>query len=170
MKVNDNMALLLQENGICADTVPADDSYPIWQKKDRAGRPYWGTADFWGLDKNGIPAGEDLSQLEWDGNEVHLDAFSKDDVPKILKTGIGIVKSWKKNLDHYYPTMGFYILASFDKGDALVNQDDYPNGFFSLTLRFWASRDGNTVVRTDYFSEWDQPALLEACGNCTLPV
>ena len=42
----------------------------------------------------------------------------------------------------------------------LVNKADYPEGFFSVTFRFWAPRGQNSVVCIDSFDGWDQPALL----------
>ena len=74
---NKAMKLLLQQQKIEIHDVPAINAYPIWKKQDQAGRPYWGVSDYWHLDQNGVPASEDLSQLEWDGNEVHLDAFAE---------------------------------------------------------------------------------------------
>ena len=42
----------------------------------------------------------------------------------------------------------------------LVNKADYPEGFYSVTFRFWAPRGQNSVVCIDSFDGWDQPALL----------
>lgn len=47
----------------------------------------------------------------------------------------------------------------------LVNKADYPEGFYSVTFRFWAPRGQNTVVCLDSFDEWDQPALLGVCSG-----
>jgi hypothetical protein len=38
-------------------------------------RPYWGTGDFCGMGGLVPGRGCDLTQLEWDGNEVNIDGF-----------------------------------------------------------------------------------------------
>ena len=161
---NKAMKLLLQQQKIEIHDVPAINAYPIWKKQDQAGRPYWGVSDYWHLDQNGVPASEDLSQLEWDGNEVHLDSFAENQIPGILRESIGIIKAWIVQLEREEPNTRFRILASYDDGAELVNKEDYPDGFYSITLRFWAPRGRNTVVDLVHFEDWEQPALLAACG------
>ena len=162
---NRAMKLLLQRHKINTDDVPAKHTSPIWKKQDQTGRPYWGVSDFWHLDQNGVPASEDLSQLEWDGNEVHLDAYAEDQIPGILRETIGIIKAWMRQLEQEEPDTPFLILASYDDGAELVNKEDFPDGFYSTTLRFWSPRGGNTVVNLASFEDWEQPALLAACGQ-----
>ena len=164
IQTNKSMKLLLQQHKIDADDVPAMDAYPIWKKRDQAGRPYWGVSDFWHLDQNGVPASEDLSQLGWDGNEVHLDTNAEDQIPGILKEAIGIIKAWMRQLEQEEPNTPFLILASYDDGEELVNKEDFPDGCYSIAFRFWVPRGGNTVVDLSSFEDWEQPALLAACG------
>ena len=164
---NKAMKLLLQQYNINIDDISANNAYPIWKKHDQAGRPYWGVSDFWNLNQNGVPASEDLSQLEWDGNEVHLDAHAEDRIPGILIESIGIIKAWLLQLEHEEPDMTFLILASYDDGAELVNKEDFPDGCYSITFRFWATRGKNTVVNLASFEEWEQPALLAVCNKCT---
>ena len=165
---NKAMKLLLQQHKISADDVPAQNIYPIWKKQDHAGRPYWGVSDFCHLDQNGISASEDLSQLEWDGNEVHLDAYAEEQIPEILRESIGILKAWKLQVEHEEPDIPFLILASYDDGEELVNKEDFPDGFYSITFRIWAPRSGNTIVNLASFADWEQPAFLAICNKCTL--
>ena len=164
---NKAMKLLLQQHKINVDDVPAQNTYPIWKKQDQAGRPYWGVSDFWHLDQNGVPASEDLSRLEWDGNEVNLDACAEDQIPGILKESIGIIKAWMLQLEHEEPDIPFLILASYDDGAELVNKEDFPDGCYSITFRFWAPRGNNTVVNLASFEDWGQPALLVVCNKYT---
>ena len=168
IQTNKSMKLLLQQHKIDADDVPAMDAYPIWKKRDQAGRPYWGVSDFWHLDQNGVPASEDLSQLEWDGNEVHLDANAEDQIPGILKDAFGIIMAWMRQLEQEEPNTPFLILASYDDGEEIVNKEDFPDGCYSITFRFWAPRGGNTVVDLSSFEDWEQPALLAVCDKCSL--
>ena len=167
MNPNKAMKLLLRQHNIDVDEVPANNAYPIWKKRDRGGRPYWGVSDFCHLDRNGVPASEDLSQLEWDGNEVTLDADSKDQVSEILRASIGILKAWKRQFEREEPDTPFLILASYDDGEELVNQEDHPDGWYSITFRFWAPRGRNTVVNLESFEDWEQPALLAVCNKGT---
>ena len=169
IQLNKAMKLLLQQYRIDVNDVPVNNAYPIWKKQDQADRPYWGVSDFWHLDQNGVPASEDLSQLEWDGNEVTLDAYAEDQIPGILKDSIGIIKAWMLQLEHEEPNMPFLILASYDDGAELVNRENFSDRCCSITLRFWASRGGNTVVNLASFENWEQPALLVACNKC-IPV
>ena len=164
---NKAMKLLLQQHKINVDDISADNAYPIWKKQDQAGRPYWGVSDFWNLDQNRPTSSEDLSRLEWDGNEVHLDAYAEDQIPEILRESIGIIKSWMVQLEHEEPDMPFLILACYDDGAELVNKEDFPDGCYSITFRFWAARGGNTVVNLASFENWEQPALLAVCNKCT---
>ena len=83
----------------------------------------------------------------------------------MLRRGIEIMKAWKTQLAQEYPKTGFLLLASFDDGQELINKDDFPDGFFSLTLRFWAVRDRDTVVALRDFDTWEQPAFLDTCGR-----
>ena len=168
IQTNKSMKLLLQQHKIDADDVPAMDAYPIWKKRDQAGRPYWGVSDFWHLDQNGVPASEDLSQLGWDGNEVHLDTNAEDQIPGILKEAIGIIKAWMRQLEQEEPNTPFLILASYDDGEELVNKEDFPDGCYSIAFRFWVPRGGNTVVDLSSFEDWEQPALLAVCDKCSL--
>ena len=165
MQTNPAMALLLQEQKIDLDSVRADNSCPIWQKLDRAGRPYWGIADFWDLDQDGIPEDTDLSQLEWDGSELSLESCAKAEIGRILTKGIGIMKAWKAHWEKLCPETVFLILATYDNGDSLVNKADYPDGFHSLSLRFQAVRGENPVVNLTHFDEWEQPSILDICNK-----
>ena len=162
---NKTMRLLLRQHKIDVDAVNTNNSYPIWKKQDQAGRPYWGVSDFWNLDQNGVSASEDLSRLEWNGNEVRLDAYAEDQIPGILRESIGIIKAWMLQLEHDEPDTQFLILACYDDGTELVNKEDFPDGCYSITFRFWATRGENTVVNLASFEDWEQPALLAACSK-----
>lgn len=161
------MKLLLQQHSIIINDLPVKQTYPIWKKYDLTGRPYWGVSDFWHLDQNSVPASEDLSRLEWDGNEMNLDVYTVDQIPEILRESIGIIKAWMLQLEDEEPDTPFLILASYDDGAELINKEDFPDGCYSITFRFWAPRSGNTVVNLASFNDWDQPALLAVCNKYT---
>ena len=140
-----------------------DDAYPIWKKCDAVGRPYWGVASFWGMDKQPIPSHQNLSQLEWDGNEIHLEATSPEDVTNILRKAVGIMRFWKEYLEARYPDTPFYLIATFNDGNVqILDADDTPTQ--SVTLRFWAERGSNDIIALDDFKIWEQPAIIGYCN------
>lgn len=119
MRMNQSMRSLMHKHGIThIDQIPQNSTHPVWVKKDKAGRPYWGVSHFWNLDKDMIIASKhDLSQLEWDGNEVYFGAADEEEVRSILKTAIGILSFWKTELETKYPETPFYLIATYDNGD-----------------------------------------------------
>ena len=70
-----NNAMRQYLSKISMNTVSPKDSYSIWRKFAQDGRPYWGTGDFCGMGGLVPGRGCDLTQLEWDGNEVNIDGF-----------------------------------------------------------------------------------------------
>lgn len=162
MRMNKSMAALLKD--IDTGAIMPDDSYPIWEKKDKTGRPYWGVAHFWNIDRHGISQ-EDLSRLEWDGNEESLETDSEVGVQEILKGTIAILKAWKEALERDYSDVPFCILASYcDNREELESGED--TDFYAITtFRFWAPRGQNTVVDLRDFEEWKEPAILIECNR-----
>ena len=161
MKANLSMKSLLQKYLIDSiSCIPQNNAYPIWHKTDIAGRVYWGVASFCGLDEYPISSEQDLSQLEWDGNEIYLDAYTEEDIAEMLKKAIGILLFWKDELGNKYSDTSFYIFASYDNGDMLA-LDEGETPIRSITMRFWADRGENTVINLSDFNRWDQPAIME---------
>ncbi len=108
--------------------------YHIWQKKNTKGEWYWGVGNFCGLAKSPVQiTGEALTDLEWDGNECYI-TKEKD----LLGCANALVTDWKKQMEIEFPETTFSILWSLDTGDADVAP--------SVTLRFWAIRNGYTIV------------------------
>lgn len=164
MHDNRAMKLLLAEHGVDPEMIDPADDYPIWQKQDLIGRPYWGVLHFWNLNQASIDAGRDLALLEWAGNEVNLDANTPAEIPEILRKAIGVMKAWKDTLQQAYEETPFILFASCDDGAELVHAEDHPDGFFSVTLRFWAPRNSKPVLDFEAFDDWAQPAILEFCN------
>ena len=108
MKSNLSMKSLIEKYLIDSiDCIPQNNAYPIWHKTDIAGRAYWGVASFCGLDEYPISSDQDLSQLEWDGNEIYLDAYTEEDIAEMLKKAIGILLFWKDELENKYSDTSF---------------------------------------------------------------
>ncbi len=168
MRANKGMRMLLREYDIEIEAVGSYPDYPITKKLDSAGRPYWCAGHFYDLDKNGVGADRDLSQLEWDGNEISLNTGSQAGITRLLIKGIGLLKAWKEELEQSAPETGFCLFASFDGGDGLVNEEDFSEGCYTLTLRFWAQREGEPLVDWICFDEWDEPALVDFAGKGAL--
>ena len=154
MKVNCSMKALLEKYSI--DSIAQNHTYPIWHKTDIAGRMYWGVDSFCGMDKHPICADQDLSLLEWDGNEVYLYAHTKKAVADMLRNALGILVFWKSELQTRYSDTSFYLFASYDHGNRQ-----------SITLRFWADRGENTVIDLSTFDHWEQPAIMEYIQRTT---
>lgn len=111
MKLNRAMKSLLEQYQIDdVHLISQDSSYPIWQKEDAIGRKYWGVSNFCGMDRKQIKSTQDLSQLEWDGNEIHLDVQTDEGVKSLLTTAVGILLYWKRILEYQYPETRFYVL------------------------------------------------------------
>ena len=162
MKLNRAMELLLEKYEIHdIHLIPPDNTYPVWQKEDAVGRKYWGVSSFWGIEA--IAADQDLSQLEWDGNEVYLDAQRDEEVTAILQKAVGILRCWKSSLESQYPDTLFYLFASYDDGDMqILEEGDLTT--HSVTLRFWADRGTDTVISFESFADWTQPAMVGHCN------
>ena len=53
--------------------VEPDYQYQVWTAKTLDGNPFWGAGDFCGLDtEHVIRYGRELTDLEWDGNEIYV--------------------------------------------------------------------------------------------------
>ena len=46
--------------------------YPVRRKTNQTGQPYWVVDDFCGLDQASVEPSINLTDLEWDGNEINL--------------------------------------------------------------------------------------------------
>ena len=125
--------------------ITPDTGYSIWTKKDPFGRAYFGVGNFCGMDRS-INEDTDLSWLEWDGNEVNI---SNNDKMLLFEKTIGIMKGWIDQLVESYPDDSFVVFASFDDGNALVEECERN---MSFTLRFWKKREGSGLDENmEYF-------------------
>ena len=129
--------------------ITPDTGYSIWTKKDPFGRAYFGVGNFCGMDRS-INEDTDLSWLEWDGNEVNI---SNNDKMLLFEKTIGIMKGWIDQLVESYPDDSFVVFASFDDGNALVEECERN---MSFTLRFWKKREGSGL---DENMEYNQPVI-----------
>ena len=166
MRINKSMSALLQ--GVQVENIAPNYAYPIWQKWDEAGRPYWGVAHFWHMDRHGISQDQDLSILEWDGNEVYLESRSEEDVQEMLKATIAILKAWKAILERDYSHVPFYLLASYCDNQEERERGEAAAFDASATFRFWAPRGQDAVVDLDNFDDWKEPAILMECNRSSV--
>lgn len=152
-----NSAMKTFLDPLFASCVLPDDSYPIWAKNSQAGQPYWGTGHFYGMNKAPIPQDHDLTQLEWDGNEVHISTPAH--IPTLLLRGLGIVAGWAAQMKQDYGHMPFDIILSLDIGE----EDVEP----SVTLRFCAVRNHIHYIMptAEVLEGFCQPVLIEQV-NC----
>ena len=155
VRINSQMKDLLQ--GIRFDDIPALNTFPVWEKMDPKGRTYWGTSHFWNLDCNGVSSTQDLSELEWNGNETNLEVDSRSEVPTMLRKTLGIIKAWQEQLEVCYGGTSFYILASYCDNSDEQNQRAF---FATTTMRFWTERGGMPMTDFSDFYNWKEPAIV----------
>lgn len=99
--------------------------------------------------------GEDLTQLEWDCNEIYIN--NSEDSICLLQTGLFTVKLIKAILETKYSSHAFDIIMSFDDGEEL-------NVLPSVTVRFYTIRNNNPFISHDklHLEEFNQPVLIES--------
>ena len=137
--------------------------YNIWTKSDSLGRTYWGAMDFCGIDRDGAYGDKNLGWLEWDGNEVYLSVASAGKVPTLLKRAAGIMKYWKKQLKRNWPEIPFIIFASYSNN--LEDREEDEEIFHSVTMRFFAVRDGDTLLDFEEMRNNQQPVMWLYCNS-----
>ena len=142
--------------GIELDAVVSRKGYQIWKKLSSDGCSFWGVGDFCGLHDSEARKEQDLVSLEWEGNEIYVDYSS--DVISLVIYALGVAKSWKEQMESEYNSVPFDIILSVDDGSEV--------GSPSVTLRFWAVRNGEHYVTPsiDELERFKQPVLME-CVN-----
>ena len=128
------------------DVISPISGYDIERKTDPFGREYYSVVK--GCFR--IKEDSDLSWDEWDGNEVHISGKVHE---KLYEETVGIMKSWKAQLNGNFPDEHFVIFASYDDGSLMVPECDRVGSF---TLRFWKIREGQGP---DVNTEYSQPVI-----------
>ena len=105
--------------------------FPIWRAENLIGQPFWGVDTFCGIDIKNINAETNLTDLEWDGNEIYF--CDAENIVELVKQGLVVVYSWKMQMEQEYPLTSFDIILSLDVGDDDISP--------SINMRFWAVRD-----------------------------
>ena len=122
--------------------------YHIWQKQNEKGELYWGVGNFCGMGKYPVKqTREALTELEWDGNEYYIT-----DQKDLLGYANQIVAYWKKQMEAEFPETPFAILWGLDAGEEGVKP--------SVTLRFWAIRNGYTILTQEQIQNQENTWLL----------
>jgi len=137
--------------------------YRIWKKYNAEAEPWWGVLNFCGMSTDGISADRHLGWLEWDGNEIYLSVSSAAEVPTLLKRAAGIMKYWKKQLEHDYPEIPFIIFASYGDNLEFIEDDEEEN--YYVNMRFFALRNGDRLLDFDGMENNAQPVMWYCC-NC----
>lgn len=163
MQLNHSMQQLFHQHSLSSnDSFQSILHHPVWSKTDASGRPYWGTGSFCGLDHRGVSPDTNLSYLEWDGNEVRLSAETVGETAALLRQMLGILAFWQQEMTSKYPLTSFFIMASYDDGSGLLDDED-DQAIPSVTLRFWADRGDDTVAEVNDLDRYAQPVLLMHC-------
>lgn len=154
MLFNDMAKVLFEK--INLDNLTANDNYLIWERTDKFGRAYYGVSHFYTLE-NDISIDEELSWLEWDGNEVCISFSEFELLESKYREAISILNSWKAQLKKFSDSK-FCIILSFDNGYLMDDEDR----IFSFMLRFWKERSESELI-TD-INDFNQPIIIEYCN------
>lgn len=101
--------------------------------------------------KNVMETGCELSDYEWEGNEIYF--TSSGSTLDLLKKALKIVRKLKRQMRKEYSDSSFDILLSLDLG----NKEIEP----SFTIRFNKVRDKYHIISPDELDKYDQPLILE---------
>lgn len=93
---------------------------------------------------------DQLSDFEWEGNEIYLS--SDDSLDKVLKQALIIIEQLKTQMMSEFRKIYFDIVLSVDLGDEDVSP--------SATIRFYAIRDEYHIIEYDALEEYNQPMLI----------
>lgn len=152
--------------GLC----PPQDDMPVPRIRactDGRGRSYYHAGiitayyGFHGPFAPGGPGAEnypDLSELEWDINDLHIDADGPDIGP-ILSRSLAIVQAWQAQMERDFPETPFDIFLYVDEGRDLAEESAL--SVPAVTVHFYAVREGRHYIRPESISgENVQPAIL----------
>ncbi len=120
----------------------------VWKKKTLDGDFFYGISNFCGLNTENItPYGKELTDLEWDGNELF---FSNDNIEELEKQVIATYLGIKRQLEEKYSATEFDIVVS-------IHQEE-KNG----TIRFYAIRDEYHYIEPTHeaVAKFEQEAVL----------
>lgn len=95
MIVNKQMKKILESIEIA--NIQPQDGYSIWQKSNCEGQPFWGVGNFCGLSEETVDSNCNLTDLEWDGNEVYI--CDSEDITELVRSALGIVMAWKRQME-----------------------------------------------------------------------
>ena len=159
MQANRAMRALLQRYHVDPACVPPLNLYPVWKKVDDTGRPYWGC----GKDSSYLPR-ENLSWMEWDMNETYLSTNKPGKIREVLILTVSSVKAWKDTLEKRYPETPFCLFFNYDDG-SFQEPDPGKEPYRCTFARFWAIREGETVLDFSDFEDRNEPAMMDVCNT-----
>lgn len=141
---------------ITLENISATECYQIEEEKNINGNPFWCVKDAFCVKKENVKkSGDELTDLEWNGNEIYVS--SSDDLIELLEEALGIMKQWEYQMRTEYKDICFEIVISIDEGD----EDITP----SATIRFYAVREDYHVVNWEQINEYINPVLIEKIGD-----
>ena len=126
----------------------------IEKRKSENGEEYYRLKEGFCLPNKRIVArGIELTELEWDGNEIYIS--SSREINELMYEALLVLNQLERQMHNDYNNMLFDILLSVDVGDEDVES--------SITLRFYAIREDYHIIKAEELEEFSQPLLL--CGN-----
>lgn len=148
--------------------LPAETAAPvILACADSRGRVYYHaglTTTYYGPFGACTPGGPgaenypDLSKLEWDINDLHINAAGPHIGPA-LRRALAIVRAWQTQMEQDFPEIPFDIFLCVDDGRHLIEESECRSP--SVTVHFCARRDDRHYIHPESMSGQNtQPMLL----------
>ena len=100
-------------------------------------------------EKNVIDTGSELSNFEWEGNEIFI---SEQGVIAVAAKALGTLEQLKVQMTKDFPDAGFDIVISLDIEDIVMPP--------SATVRFYKIRENYHNVALDELEAYSQPVLV----------
>lgn len=177
MECNFQMERILAS--VYLEDVMPDHSHQVWQGKTLDGDAFWGVDNFCGLDTaHVIRYGRELTDLEWDGNEIFV---SGEDA---AEKAFAIYHSIKIQLQQRFSQTEFDLMVSVCTGEQARegNGEQTREGNGEQTeeqmaervagqtavIRFWAVRDGYHFIEgsRECLEQFREEAVLVDRINC----
>lgn len=143
-------------DSIILESIIASELFLIQKESTINGDAFWHVKDHFCISKENInEVRRNLTDFEWAGNEIYI--CSSEDIIKLSKEALGILKQLKHQMQSEYKDTCFDIIISIDEGD----EDITP----SATIWFYAIRDDYHVIQSENLNEFSNPVLVEKIGS-----
>lgn len=95
-------------------------------------------------------SGRELSDFEWEGNEMHLPMDNS--MEELMKTALEAVGQLKRQMRNEFSDCSFDIFASLDLGDEEIEP--------SVNIWFYKVREGFHIIALEELDKYTQPIII----------